>query len=323
MKTQKIWNLIGKIFYLGVNRIKLGDNRSIHNWITIGDRQSYRQANIQALDGLRTLYAHTFWHGELNIRQMLSIKSFLCTQPKELFKLWIWLDGEEYYEKALKNEDLVELIHSQKGRVQLKKWDLQKEIAGTPFEKISWYFRWERPLTAVADDFRIIALYKYGGLYFDLDVMFLKDFSALIMRDEFVYAWENQPFANNAIIFLRKDSYLCQQIVRQMIRRKSSQPWIVFRYKLKDLSPLMVYPCAFFDPLWTGYETGMPLKTFDDFFRQFSDEFPQTVNSYRDFFPGAYAYHWHNRWNHPVFKDSYFGIFYKEFAEELQKKVNC
>lgn len=76
MNTQNMWNLIGRIFYFGFNRVKLGDNHSIHNWMTIGDRQSYRQANIKAFDELRALYAHTFWHGELNIKQMLSIKSF-------------------------------------------------------------------------------------------------------------------------------------------------------------------------------------------------------------------------------------------------------
>ena len=321
-KMKFMWNFIGQVLDRIINRMKTGDNRNMTNWKTIGDRKSYSHADLSAFDKFQPIIAHTFWHGEIGVKQLFSIKSFLCTQPKELFELWIWLDGDEWYEKALQNNSLMALVCSQDNRIKIKKWDLHTEIKGTIFSNISWYFQWVRPLAYMADDFRIIALYKFGGLYFDLDVMFLRDFTALVMRDEFVYAWENQPFANNAILYLRKGSYLCRQVASEMIRRKSSQPWIVFRYKRKTLASLMVYPCAFFDPLWTGYEKGMPFKAFGDFFKPFDENFPKDghINSYRDFFHGAYAYHWHNHWNNKVVENSYFGMFNKEFEEELKQQ---
>jgi hypothetical protein len=57
--------------------------------------------------------------------------------------------------------------------------------------------------------------------------------------------------------------------------------------------------------------------------RQFDDEFrpKPTVRSYRDFFPGAFAYHWHNRWDVPEHEDSYFGLFNRELDGILRDKL--
>lgn len=267
------------------------------------------------------LIAHTFWHGEIGAKQLFSLKSFICTQQIDCFEIWLWMDGDEFFNKALQNEELNRLNQLIGGKIKLKNWKLKEEIVNTPFMSIKWYFRWDRILVALADDFRIIALYKYGGLYFDLDVMFVKDFHPLLMRDEFVYAWENQPFANNALIYLRQGSCLSNQIAKEMIKCKSSQPWRIFKYSNKSLSALMVYPCAMFDPLWLGHEEWMPIKEFADFFREFSDDFVKNDNiqSFRDFFPSIYAYHWHNQWKHEEFEHSYFGLFNHEFDCLLSK----
>lgn len=57
-------------------------------------------------------------------------------------------------------------------------------------------------MPARADAFRLLITYKYGGLYFDLDVLFLKDFSDLL-ENSFCYQWEKQPYANTAVLFLK------------------------------------------------------------------------------------------------------------------------
>lgn len=83
----------------------------------------------------------------------------------------------------------------------------------------------------------------------------------------------------------------------------------------------MVYPCCMFDPLWTGYKEGMPLRNFADFFKEFDTDFckDERINSYKDFFAGIYAYHWHNQWSTKINKKSYFGIFNEEFDKLLRK----
>ena len=66
-----------------------------------------------------------------------------------------------------------------------------------------------------------------------------------------------------------------------------------------------------------------PFDRFESFFRKFGWRFKRnpTVRSYRDFFPGAFAYHWHNFWDAREHKDSYFGLFNREFDIILREKL--
>jgi hypothetical protein len=45
------------------------------------------------------------------------------------------------------------------------------------------------------------------------------------------------------------------------------------------------------------------------------------IQSHKDFFPGAFTYHWHNFWDAPEHKDSYFGFFNEEFDRILEDKL--
>lgn len=80
--------------------------------------------------------------------------------------------------------------------------------------------------------------------------MFLKDFTPLLKGHEFVYAWEYQSYANSAILYLRKNSYITNYLAKKLQKRKAAMPWVLFNYKDKKLENLRNYPCAFFDPLW-------------------------------------------------------------------------
>lgn len=145
--------------------------------------------------------------------------------------------------------------------------------------------------------------------------MFLKDFTPLLKGHEFVYAWEYQSYANSAILYLRKNSYITNYLAKKLQKRKAAMPWVLFNYKDKKLENLRNYPCAFFDPLWGGYCEGMPFREFSDFFKEFDKDYVKdpNINSYRDFFPGAFAYHWHNKWDAKEVENSYFGLFNHEF----------
>jgi len=312
--SQKLWWKIGCYYMNKKNPMKQGLNNNITNWHTLGNIIDYNEPTIKIEQYLQLIIAHTFWQGEIDIKQIFCLKSFIGTQNMNTFEIWLWLD-ENSYKLALRNTELLDFQKKCKNKIILKRWNVYFEIKNTPFEKITWYFKWERSLPYIADDFRIISLYKYGGLYFDMDIMFCKDLSSLIIRNEFVYAWEKQPFANNAILFLRKDSHIANEIAKLMIKNKSSQPWSIFNYKNKSLSKLTVYPCSLFDPLWNGYIEGMPLHDFNDFFREFDNDFKKSdlIKSYKNFFPGIFAYHWHNMWENETYEDSYFGLFNKEF----------
>lgn len=78
---------------------------------------------------------------------------------------------------------------------------------------------------------------------------------------------EYQSYANSAILYLRKNSYITNYLAKKLQRRKAAMPWVLFDYKDKKLENLRNYPCTFFDPLWGGYCDGMPFREFADFFQ--------------------------------------------------------
>lgn len=204
--------------------------------------------------------------------------------------------------------------------IKVKKYNPLINLKGSIFEKKMWIFDQTKRLAYRGDGLRMWALSQFGGVWFDLDVMFLKDFSPLLKEHEFCYAWEYQPYANNAILYIRKDSYINNYLQKKILRKKTTRPWILFNYNDKNLKSLMIYPCFMFDPIWQDIVDGIndknkPINDFKDFFREFSGEFQKNVNinSYKDFFKESFAYHWHNNWDADEYVNSYFGIFEKEF----------
>lgn len=257
--------------------------------------------------------AFSFWHGPLLDKCIFSIKSFIATQHYD-YTLLVCFDDENDLKQAAAKDEMKKIMEKYP-QVKLYLWDFDKEIIGTPFEKIKWFIKSKKVLPFVADDFRLIALYKWGGFYFDLDVMFKKDLSRFLQSD-FCYCWEYQPFANNAILYMKKGSPIMKAIAEKCVRRKTTQPWIIFEYADKTLKDLTVYPAYVFDPLWFVTENP-PMKEFPDFFKPFGDDLKPCCQSYKDFFPNAYAYHWHNCWSAPYVEDSYYGLFNKEFNKLL------
>lgn len=258
---------------------------------------------------------HAYWHGTFGLKQAFSIKSFLCTQNLESTELWLWLDEANGYSQVESNP----YLHDLKSKIKILPWNVEREIAGTPFLKIKDYINVTVNLAAKGDYFRIISLYKYGGLYFDLDVVFLKDFTPLLKGHEFVYAWECQSYENSAILYLRKNSYITNYLAKKLLKRKAAMAWVLFDYKDEKLANLRSYPYTFFDPLWGRYSEGMALSNFADFFKEFGDSSDEknNINSYKEFFPGAFAYHWRNSWDAKEVENLYFGLFNREFNQIL------
>lgn len=310
-------------YYKYKNRFYKGElENKYKNWNICSDEELYvkcikedERVEKSKLLEEKTIF-HTYWNGEFGNKQAFSIKSLLCTQNMKNIEIWLWLDEKNGYNQLNNNKYLKEL----EPYIKILKFNCDNEIQGTPFEKIKKYFHYEKRLSFKADDFRMITLYKYGGVWFDLDIMFLRDMENLLRGKEFCYGWEFQPYANNALIYLRKGSYIANYLQKKINRKKSTQPWVLFNYTDKKLSSLMHYPFAFFDPLWGGYSDDMPISNFDEFFKEFDDDFKKKdyIHSYKDFFKGAYTYHWHNKWELKEFENSYFGLFNKEFNDILK-----
>jgi hypothetical protein len=75
---------------------------------------------------------------------------------------------------------------------------------------------------------------------------------------------------------------------------------------------LLVFPSFLFDPIWIAHDTGIAVN---DYCNRFDDFFHGHVTvSSKDFFPGSYAYDWHNRWNQPIRPDTLVGGLYAELT---------
>jgi len=243
-----------------------------------------------------------YWYGILERKQICCINSYLKTQDLSNTELWVWLDYKTYElskNKVPKHDNII-----------IKKYIPDEESKGTLFEK-NPYLNQDKYLKFRSDLARIIFLYKYGGLYFDLDMILLKDFQCLL-GIEFCYTWSYLKQGNNGLLRIKKQSKLSIQLMEKYINTKSpfnlnGQSFYLGynQYIFTKEIDIMCFPSAMFDPVWILTDTKTKskyskLSNFDDFFKK-TDE---NINMFFD--NQLFAYHWHSRNNYNIEKDSYF-----------------
>ena len=257
--------------------------------------------NYYLPEGDKTIY-HVYWYGILERKQICCINSYLKTQDLSNTELWVWLDYKTYElskNKVPKHDNII-----------IKKYIPDEESKGTLFEK-NPYLNQDKYLKFRSDLARIIFLYKYGGLYFDLDMILLKDFQCLL-GIEFCYTWSYLKQGNNGLLRIKKQSKLSIQLMEKYINTKSpfnlnGQSFYLGynQYIFTKEIDIMCFPSAMFDPVWILTDTKTKskyskLSNFDDFFKK-TDE---NINMFFD--NQLFAYHWHSRNNYNIEKDSYF-----------------
>jgi hypothetical protein len=267
------------------------------------------------------LRCHIYWSGALTRKVAFAIKSFLATQDLDRTELWLWLEDERAYDSLADNP----LVQSLLPFVTSRRFDLAPLLKDIPGDARAAFASAANP-AARSDIFRVLVLFHHGGLYADMDTMFLRDLHALPEDiPEFCYRWSaTLPYATHAISRLQKGSEAALAIARRSIEVGSWLPWKALTFEGSEHIDICVLPCVFFDPLWPHHDrldhfADAPFAAFDDFFREFGLRFRRrrSICSYRDFFPGAFAYQWHNRWDAPESQSSYFGVFGSEFDEIL------
>lgn len=250
---------------------------------------------------------HSYWCGEFGRKQALSVRSVLATQKNCPFEVWLWFDEALCDETAKKSIYENEYIREFGDKVSVHFYSPDM-VKASPMKKVAFLFNEREQLSYRADGFRMWVLNKFGGIWFDLDILFLRDLGGLISKGEFVYAWEKQNFANNAVIYLKKGSSVNEYLASKVVKKHSTQPWCLFAYSDKKLADITVYPSDLFDPLWLGDQEFYGIHNWDEFFTA------SPVGNSATLFPGAVAYHWHNRWKSEVEENSYFDRIEKEYA---------
>lgn len=267
---------------------------------------------------------HMFWIGPITGKVMFSIKSFLSTQNRRRSSLWLWLDKENGFEVNASNELLRPVLPF----VQLKLFDATVEARLTPLASATEIYD-QSSNVAKSNFVRCVVLHNYGGTYVDADTMFLRDFfdlyDNLTDSNQYCYRWSSHmPYANSAVLRLKSNSSCARALLEKCSAVRNCGPRSVLRFEHDCYPDFSVLPCALFDPLWPHNDKQeklehAPFNRFADFFKPFGVFFrrQKDIESISQFFPGAFAYHWHNQWQAPEVQNSYFGLFNDQFDQIL------
>ncbi|KAJ4377957.1 hypothetical protein N0V83_000787 [Neocucurbitaria cava] len=114
---------------------------------------------------------------------------------------------------------------------------------------------------AVSDAVRFIVLHIYGGAYFDMDVLMLRDMRPLLLPKEHAFAerWGAHPHPgdyNTAIMSLSANSSLSSYLLYGGIRMGVNfHPRVLGRMAWKDGrdQEFLMFETAAFDPIWTEF----------------------------------------------------------------------
>ena len=264
---------------------------------------------------------HFYWRvpKDFGRKQALPVKSAITTQDLSKTKIILW-----------SNVDLSDnpYVKPMLPFIELKIWDLGKEIKDTPLENSS-------VLQGITDDylcylggdlFRLLCLYKYGGVYNDMDVVLLRNFLP-ILPYEFMYQWGSSgtiPTSheeimreirqNGAVMRLKAKSQLSIDLLEELKNTSgiaNSTCWgtELYRKVWKKNKNWLTLPCAWFNTEWGMNRSIQPFrKNFEG-------------NESSQLFDGAFTWHWHNKWDQPIEHGCKFQIL-ESIVEDKFKKLS-
>lgn len=226
-------------------------------------------------------------------KELECIKSFLATHNLEKTKLIVWSDYSI--------EDN-ELIQPYKHLIELRVYDAQIEAKDTPLENHPVWI-----LGDISDSkhymksgiLRFLVTYKYGGVWADMDMIFLRDFRP-ILDQEWAYMWGSETdFANFGpcaamMNFNKKSDHsnrCLQEICNTPVVKDSTILDHMLLAKVYKKHPFTVFPSTFFNTEWLINKT-------DREFRSIIGHGFNKIKTDKDFlFLDAFAWHWHNSSN--------------------------
>jgi hypothetical protein len=262
-------------------------------------------------DASRRLLYHAYWQGALTWQHELCLKSLMLTQSAP-YEIWLWM-RPEWCEH---NRPFVDRLHSPQLRVQA--CEAETLTRGTAFEGVAERI-WHRPPAPVSDIVRTLVLRQYGGIYFDLDMLFLRDVRPLT-RVEFFYQWSDQPYGNSAMSHFRSDSTNMRALAERGKQLGTCHPKRLLWFDDLDavVDDVYVMPSFVFDPAWIPHDR---LEPINDYCLKFMDFFEKTFEherfSLRTFYPYSYTYHWHNGWGRALIDTSIAGQLYREVCDAV------
>ena len=282
---------------MNIKEISIKNNKKIFSPYFVQDSLDFANQIIDE-NFIEKVNIHYYWRvpKEFSYKQQTAIMSAIVNHDLNKVKINLWsnvdLSSNIYFKKIEKY-------------VENKIWNPIEESKNTPLENSKIF---NGPLDddlcwLGSDLFRLVCLYKYGGIYSDMDVLFLRSILPLL-KVEFAYQW-GSPYCyydgedieiNNAIIHLKQKSKLAFDLLYNLEKMPivpNGNMWGrgLFKYVKNVNKDLIVFPCAWFNTEWV-VDNLNPFKKVDDI----------------DLYDGAFTWHWHNRWDEPIEKGSKFDI---------------
>lgn len=229
---------------------------------------------------------HMFWREErgwwrrvrrFGRKQALPVKAFFATQDLSRASLVLWSDVD-----LSDNAWLRPFAPMMTFRV----YDPAAEVRGTTLEgHPDLYRQRDRRVWRDGDLFRILALHNHGGVYVDMDVVLLRSLGVLLDQ-EFIYQWDRYDHDyNGALMHLRKGSAFARDLVDGVLDiAPGNSNWgrANLRRAVDRGRRITIFPSPFFDTEWQADPAFEPFRRSD---------------ASRNLYEGAFAWHWHNRWD--------------------------
>jgi hypothetical protein len=234
-------------------------------------------------------------------KQALSVRAFLATQDLACCTLWLWSDHD------LSHNPWVRPLLQ---HVQLKVYDVRREVRGTPLEHLPRvYTQRDGRAYRDADLFRILALHNYGGVYADMDTVLLRSLG-VFLDQEFTYQWDRfDDLCANALVHLRRGGPFARELLlgcAAIPPGKYNWGRENFKRAFQHGVRISVFPSPFFNTEWQADPRHEPFK-----------RMARCAEMYR----GAFAWHWHNRWDERIEAGSKFQLLEVEIERRLAKKA--
>lgn len=240
----------------------------------------------------------------LNEKHLYSILScYYFNVHKNKHKIILWLEDniENEFNKQIEKY------------AEIKYFSLQTEIDNTIFLQNKKLF-YNKELAWYSDVVRYLLLYNYGGIWFDLDCLFLRNFDPLFynFKNEIcAYKWITQQHPNGAIfISLEKKSEKMKQNIEFIINKNKGwgfqEAFLTFDLPMN----LLILPCNWFDGGWLNN----PYNIIRNDIFLYTD----IKYTFDNFFKGSFCFHWHNSWNCIIDNNSIIMQLVKIIQKELE-----
>lgn len=224
-----------------------------------------------------------------NEKELECVKSYFATQNLEKTKLILWSDYD-----ITDNE----LLKPFKDKIDFRVWNAVSEAKGTILEN-------EKEKLESADQkhylqsdlLRLLALYKYGGVWIDMDIILLRDFKS-ILDQEYMYQWGGETNfevdgACATVLSLKKQSEFAEKLLitlKEMPIIGNTVIWgkDLFAKLYRSWPQFTIFPSTFFNTEW------LISKVDPDLSRNVEEGWFDSTEYSDNLFLDAFAWHWHN-----------------------------